>query len=115
MNRQCIGAQGEITIFKVTKFPENLIPSTEGKTDSGSIISHSENGHHHILSGCDNVMERTTPNGLKTLYALLENPGKLFQDAANPHETHELSPGLYEFRIAREYNPFKEEAKRVAD
>ena len=113
--KECLGAQGEITIFRIQTMPEALVPSTEGKTDSGFIISHSESGHHHILSGCDNVMERVSSHGMKSLYALLEEPGELFQDAATPHETHTLPAGIYEFRIAREFNPFTEQARRVAD
>jgi hypothetical protein len=116
MERECLGAQGEITIFRINKLPENLVTSTEGKTDSGDwIISHSESGHHHILSDCDSVLERVSSNGIKSLYALLDTPGKLFQDAANPHDTHNLPAGIYEFRIAREFDPFTEQAKRVAD
>ncbi len=52
---------------------------------------------------------------MKMLYAVLENPGQLVQDAAVPHETHNLPPGIYEFRIAREFDPFAEQARRVAD
>lgn len=114
MNRECIGAQGEITIFRIEKMPEGLKPSTEGKTAKGAIISHSESGHHHVLVGGGEVMERERA-GMKMLYAVLENPGQLVQDAVVPHETHNLPPGVYEFRIAREFDPFAEQARRVAD
>ena len=114
MNRECIGAQGEITIFRIDALPDGLKPSTEGKTAQGAIISHSESGHHHVLTGAGEVLERERA-GLKMLYAVLENPGQLVQDAAVPHETHHLLPGIYEFRIAREFDPFAEQVRRVAD
>lgn len=114
MKRECLGAQGEITIFRIEKMPEGLKPSTEGKTGMGSIISHSETGHHHVLIGGGDVMEREHA-GMKCLYAILESPGELVQDAAVPHGKHDLHPGIYEFRIAREYDPFAEQARRVAD
>lgn len=115
MPREIIGAQGEITIFRIDALPPGLSASTEGKAGKGAIISHSESGHHHILTGGAEVMERILPNGIKSLYAILENPEALIQDAAVPHAPHNLPPGIYEFRIAREYDPFAEQARRVAD
>ena len=63
------------------------------------------------------VMERTkdVPEGMKVLYALLDQPAALIQDAAAPHEGYDLPAGFYEFRIAREYDPFAEQARQVAD
>ena len=113
--KKCIGAQGEITIFQIEKLPDGLSPSTEGKTAKGAIISHSESGHHHILTGGADVLERVMSNGMKALYAIFDEPQALIQDAAVPHEPHALPPGIYEFRIAREYDPFSEQARRVAD
>lgn len=115
MTRECIGAQGEITIFRIAQLPTGLAPSTEGKTAKGAIISHSESGHHHVLSGATDVMERINAAGMKTLYAILDEPGELFQDAAVPHDKHVLPAGIYEFRLAREFDPFGEQARRVAD
>lgn len=114
MKRECIGAQGEITIFRIAALPDGLKPSTEGKTAKGAIISHSEQGHHHVLIGAGDVLEREHA-GMKMLYAVLENPGQLVQDASVPHAPHDLPAGIYEFRIAREFDPFAEQARRVAD
>lgn len=82
----------------------------------GYIISHSEQGNHHILSGGD-VMERTSdvPTGMQIFYALLDAPEKFEQDALVPHGKFDLMPGLYEFRISLEFNPFSAEARRVVD
>lgn len=115
MAKQIIGAQGEITIIKVDAFPQVKTKAAE-RIAKGYIISHSESGHHHILTGGD-VMERVenVPAGMQILHAILQEPAQLIQDAAVPHGGYDLAPGLYEFRISREFNPFTEQARRVAD
>jgi hypothetical protein len=117
MTKQIIGAQGEITIIKIDSAPANFTEMAKvERITSGWIISHSESGNHHVLSGGD-VMERThnVPAGMKILYAVLDSPAKLVQDAAVPHKHFDLLAGFYEFRIAREFDPFSEQAHRVAD
>lgn len=113
--KKIIGAQGEITIIQLDTLPYMESTHVE-RNQKGWIISHSEKGHHHLLTG-GNVMERTDniPEGMKKLYAILEEPAQLIQDAAVPHEGYVLNPGIYEFRIAREYNPFLEQARIVMD
>ena len=113
--KKIIGAQGEITIIKIDSLPENATFEKAERIHGGSIVSHSESGNHHLLEHAD-VLERTdTPSGMRMLYAVLESPDKLYQDSAHPHEHYDLDPGVYEFRCAREYNPFTEQARRVAD
>lgn len=114
--REAIANQGEIRIDRVDAFTDaETKPFTE-KNKKGFIISHSEQGHHHILGGDVEVMERIkAPAGATILHAIVKEPTKLFQDAAIPHEPVSLDPGLYEFRIKREYDPFSEQARRVAD
>lgn len=116
MTKRIIGAQGEITIIQVDALPEGAATKAVERTDKGWIISHSESGHHHLLTGGE-VMERTdkVPAGMQVLYAILEAPAALIQDAAVPHGGYDLPAGFYEFRIAREYDPFAEQARRVAD
>lgn len=116
MTKQIIGAQGEITIIKLDALPEGIETKAVERTAKGWIISHSESGHHHILTGGD-VMERTdnVPAGMQVFYALLDEPASLIQDAAVPHGGYDLEPGFYAFKIAREYDPFAEQARRVAD
>lgn len=111
-----IGQQGEVRIIKIDALPENIKSKAVEKSAKGFIISHSESGHHHVLTGGD-VMERTSnvPEGMQILYAILDNPAELIQDAANAHGGYKLDPGIYEFRLSREYNPFAEQARRVAD
>lgn len=117
MQREIIGSQGEITVFRITgSMPANLTAHTELDKAGRPIISHSESGHHHVLDRPVAVHELPEPpEGMRVLYALLEQPTMLVQDAANAHGSHSLAPGLYEFRIAREYDPFMEQARQVAD
>ncbi|MFA7256964.1 MAG: hypothetical protein WC047_05260 [Kiritimatiellales bacterium] len=114
--REVIGAQGEVTIIKISDLPENMQTRPVEKVSNGYIISHSEQGNHHLLSGGD-VMERTSgvPAGMQMLYAVLEKTERFFQDAAVPHGEYELNPGIYEMRIAREFDPFADQSRRVAD
>jgi len=111
-------AQGEIYARKIDALPEGLTEFNERNSAGDWIISHSESGHHHLLD-CEGVtvMERTenVPEGLRILYAIVDAPASLKQDAANAHEAHDMAPGIYEMRIAKEYDPFTQQARRVAD
>lgn len=111
-------AQGEIYARKIEELPEGLVDFKEKNAKGDWIISHSESGHHHLL-GADGVevLERTqnVPEGLRILYAIVKEPTQLHQDAANAHETHDIEPGIYEMRIAREFDPLMQQARRVAD
>lgn len=116
--RELLGQQGEVRIIKIDELPDMKSQKAEKTTKGDWIISHSESGNHHVVgSGCD-VMERVdnVPPGMKILYAIVKNPDSLRQDAgSNPHEAQSLPAGLYEFRISREYDPFAEQARIVAD
>ena len=115
--KQVIGQQGEVRIIKIDAMPDGVQTKPHPQESAkGYIISHSEEGNHHILSGGD-VMERTSniPAGMRIFYALLDAPEKFEQDAAVPHGKFDLVPGLYEFRISREFNPYLAEARRVTD
>ena len=114
--KQVIGQQGEVRIIKIDAIPEDMETKKADRVAKGYVISHSESGHHHVLTGGD-VMERTSgvPAGMQILYAILESPEALIQDAAVPHGGYDLEAGIYEFRISREFDPFAEQARRVAD
>jgi hypothetical protein len=109
-------AQGEIRCFRVDKMPAGLKPLA---CENGQIIiGHSETGHHHVL-----IAERaevfeaaSAPEGMRVLYALLETPGELrhLRDY-DTHASHFFEPGVYMFRTDREYDPYAELARRVAD
>lgn len=114
--KQVIGQQGEVRIIKIDAIPSNIQTKAPERCAKGFIISHSEQGHHHVVTGGD-VMERTdnVPAGMQFFYAILKEPQQFIQDAAVPHGSFRLDAGIYEFRISREFNPFAEEARRVAD
>lgn len=111
-----IGQQGEIAIIKLDSAPDYKTKPVATRPDGKTIISHSENGNHHVLDRGD-VLERVdVPDGMQIFVTAIENAeARLEQEAGNPHEAFNLAPGWYEFRISREYNPFLEEARRVAD
>lgn len=117
MTKQIIAQQGEVLIIKVDSLPDTTTKPVEKNHQGLAIVSHSENGNHHVLTGGVDVLERTekVPAGMRVLQALLKEPQQLKQDAQVPHEPVNLPPGFYEFRISREYDPFSEQARIVAD
>ncbi len=108
--------QGEVRIIKRAALPADVQTEAVKAGPNGYIISHSESGHHHVLTGGD-VLERTSgvPAGMQVFYAILDEPQALIQDAPDAHEQQELDAGVWEFRISREHDPFAEQARRVAD
>jgi hypothetical protein len=115
--KQIIGAQGEITIIKIAAIPTHAKtrPATQRNARGQIIISHSESGNHHVVTGGDVLEREDAPDGMQQFYAIFKTAEKLIQDAQVPHGHYDLPPGLYEFRVAREYDPFAEQARRVAD
>lgn len=111
-----VAAQGEVNVRKIDALPDGLTPM---KPEAGTfIIGHSESGNTHVIDATGvQVMERTkdVPAGMRMLYAIVESPTTLRQNAATPHEQIKLDPGIYGFRISREFDPFADQARRVAD
>lgn len=114
--RKIIGHQGEVRIIKIYELPKcESRPVKPGP--KGFVISHSEQGNHHLLSGGE-VMERTSgvPEGMKIFYAITKTDERFYQDAVNnPHGEFSLPPGLYAFIISREHDHFLKQARIVAD
>lgn len=106
--------QGEVRIKRIADLSNTKELKKVNKPKGGYILSHSESGHHHILRDGE-LLERKGREGLEMFYAILDNPSKITQDAANPHEDQNLPAGIYDIRISREYNPFLKEARRVSD
>jgi hypothetical protein len=117
MKKQIIGAQGEVTIIKIDAIPVGVTtkPASERNHRGQIIISHSESGHHHVVTGGEVIERVDPPSGMQQFYAIFANAERLVQDAPTPHEGYDLPPGIYEFRVAREFDPFLEQARRVAD
>lgn len=106
----------KIRIIKLDALPEGMTTMDVEKVEAGWIIRHSDRGHHLILTGGD-VANRidNVPHDMDSLYAQLDKPASLIQDAPSPHEDYNLDSGIYCFRVAREYDPFAEQVRRVAD
>ena len=115
--------QGEVRIERVEVLPEGLSAFGERTRDGRAwIISHSGVGTTMFLiatmSRYWSSRSRRPPEfgeGMKILYAIVKNPTEMRQDAAVPHETAPLAPGIYEMTISTEIDPFTAEARRVAD
>lgn len=114
---QIIGAQGEVRIYRIDTLPDGLVGKSPERDASGAfIISHSEKGHHHVIGGDVDVIEvPATSNAMRTLYAIVREPTKLRQTAPDAHGEIALEPGIYRLAPDREYDPFMEQARRVAD
>ena len=116
-------AQGEITLRRLGNLPTKIV-LPQGfsplQLERGKfIIGHSETQHDHVLSKIDGatvgVMDKP-PEGMRVLHMILKNPMSL--DHLRPHDTHEsiaLEPGVYEVRIAREFDHYAELARQSAD
>lgn len=115
-----IAAQGEITVIRLGGVPRNKkLTGAAMKAEGGNfVIGHSETGHHHVIEakGASVSVLDKQPEGMRVLRAILENPTSL--DHLRDYDTHDpikLEPGLYEFRIGREFDPYQEIARRQAD
>lgn len=109
-------AQGEITIRRVETLPAGVKPL---ELEGGKfIIGHSETGHHHVMDRRNKAVFESTkaPAGMRVLYAVLESTSELVHERGHDtHETITFEPGIYEFRLGREFDPYAELARRVAD
>jgi hypothetical protein len=117
-----VAAQGEITIRRIGDLPKDRkLPKgfSAMVPDNGKfIVGHSETGHHHIIEsdGATVGVMDEPPAGMRILYAILENP--LALEHLRGHDTHETitnEPGVFEIRIAREFDHYAELARQSAD
>lgn len=109
-------AQGEISIKRIAKLPDGVraVAPENGKF----VIGHSETGHHHtMVADRVQVFEKTdAPAGMRILYAIIEGTALLEHERSfDTHEPIQHAPGIYEYRIGREFDPYAEIARRQAD
>lgn len=109
-------AHGEVNFFRIVDGAIDLSGFRLIKPENGLyIVGHSESGHNHILQADGvEVMEREH-EGMKILHAIVKNPVALKQSAGAPHKQQIVEPGEYFITNNVEYNPFLEQARRVAD
>lgn len=115
-------AQGEIYIRRIGDLPPSK-KAPAGYTaltveDGKLIIGHSETGHHHVLDPrhCSVAVMDRPPEGMRILRAIVESPTPLVH--LRDYDTHEpimLTPGEYEFRITREFDPYEQLARQQMD
>lgn len=109
-------AHGECNFFLITGGTADLAGFTDvevGKT--GLIVGHSESGHNHVLERGDMLVKERVIDGMNVLYAILREPLTLRQSAGSPHKEQIVEAGEYFITNNVEYNPFLEQARRVAD
>jgi len=115
-------AQGEIYIRRIGDIPmASELPNgfTPMPVKNGKfVIGESETHHDHCVLAervSVGVMDNP-PAGMRVLRMIVENPTMLIHERG--HDTHEpimFEPGEYEVRIQREFDPYAELARQVAD
>lgn len=115
-------AQGELTFERIGDAgPASKIPAgyTPMVPENGRlIIGHSETGHFHVMEpgGVDVAVMDRPPEGMRILLMIVKEPKELKH--LRDFDTHEplmFEPGEYEARIQREYDPYEQLARQVAD
>lgn len=106
---------GEVNFVQVPEGKLDLSGFVEVAPDPDGryVVGHSESGHHHVLEG-EGLTLLHHP-GMDILYAILKNPADLKQNRGRPHGEQIVEPGCYVITNNQEYDPFTQQARRVAD
>lgn len=111
-------SQGELTFSKLPD-DADMTGATfaDVSADGRWVIGHSETGHHHVMDRASvKVVEREAPIGVRILRLIVAEPTAC--EHLRSFDTHapvNLTPGKWEVRTAREYDPLAKIARRVAD
>lgn len=99
--------QGDVLIRSILKLPTGLKLRQHPR---GGVLAEGEvTGHAHVVMG-EGVEVWEAEDG--TLYVSAPQGGTVTHEE---HKPIQLDPGNYHVGIVREYDHFKEEARRVAD
>lgn len=117
-----IASQGELTIKRIGDNCNSAAPP-EGYVnispeDGRLIIGHSETGHVHFIDtgGVSVAVLERPSEAMRILHMIVSEPKELKHlRSFDTHESLLLTPGVYEVRTAREYDPLAKIARRVAD
>ena len=109
-------AHGEVNFLRIIDGKPELVGFVTVGAEKGIfVVGHSESGHDHILEADGVTMMERISDGMKILYAIVEKPVVLKQKAGSPHKDQVVQPGNYIITNNQEYDPFLEQARRVAD
>lgn len=111
-------AHGEINFYRIIEGSVDTSEFTQitDTTQNGDIIvGHSESGHHHILEKDGVEAKEFVQDGMKYFHMIVGKHNRLYQDAASPHEAQTIEPGEYIIGCSLDYDPFTQQARRVAD
>lgn len=106
-------AQGEVNLIRINGVPHDAT-ETVAPTNDRYIVGHSESGNLHVLDAPGVTIKRQP--GSDILYAIVADPTVLRQEKTGaPHAEIRVQVGSYKIVISREFNPFTEQARAVAD
>lgn len=111
-------AHGEINFYKIEGDIDHsdFEQFSDTSKNGDYIVGHSESGNCHVLERTSGLtIKQREHKGMKMLFAILENPTRLYQDAGSPHAEQIVEPGTYLIGTSLDYDPFTQQAKRVAD
>lgn len=103
---------GELGLIPVSKLPE--LKNAKRLTARAYIASHSETGHHHMLTSEKEDIEIIETDTDR--YAIIGSLTRLWHDKS--YEVHEevmVEPGIYKLTQKNEYDPFNKIIRRVFD
>lgn len=113
-------AQGDVLFRKIAALPEDVVPAAA--EDGAFVVAHSETGHNHVVLDRPHVRAFAAMDELKAMldgkpamYLVVEDEPAAVEHRRtfDTHQTIGLSPGIWEVRRQREYQP--EGFRRAAD
>ena len=103
---------GDILLRRIKDMPSKrgLIKRTEPIVEYGEVT-----GHAHRLVGEVEVYAEQEAGQTASYVVVPETVKESVKLVHEEHNTIELEPGVYQVTRQREYNPYTQEARRVAD
>lgn len=95
---------GDLCIKSIKELPMGLTKLNHNRVAEGEVT-----GHAHTLLGNDFELYQDTKG---TMYLHIEQPTKITHQE---HKTKELEKGFYIVEVEKEYCPFEDEIRKVAD
>lgn len=106
-------SQGEVNFLAVDAIPVDAT-ETVAPENGRYVVGHSESGNLHVLDAPGVTLVRQP--GADILYAIVKDPTALRQEKTGaPHAPISVPAGKYKIVISREFDPFAEQVRRVAD